>query len=259
MKNVNRSIRMIISFIALSSIISCGQETKGWQVDKMPIDLETDFALSALPEHLRDGATVYLLDPQKGYYVGKQGTNGFAALVVRTEWEWAEFVPDSYTAVSYDAEGVKTYLPAYFAVAEMRATGKYSPQQIKDAMIKRIKDGTYKAPSRPGLSYMLCPVHRTHVDARGVINQILPHYMFYAPGVDNSDIGGKWDGHSPFAIGSGEFLDKKNSIFNYIIVPVGETEKAKIVEDNKELYNRLVAYRNYFKMEASEPVKEHHH
>ncbi|MHA4809013.1 hypothetical protein ACX0G9_12945 [Flavitalea flava] len=29
----------------------------------MPVSLETDFALSALPAHLREGATVYLLDP----------------------------------------------------------------------------------------------------------------------------------------------------------------------------------------------------
>ena len=36
-----------------------------WQLDKMPPDLETELALSALPPHLRAGATVYLLDPAK--------------------------------------------------------------------------------------------------------------------------------------------------------------------------------------------------
>ena len=69
----------------------------------MPADLERDFALSALPAHLRDSATVYLLDPEKGYYIARQGTNGFSTFVNRTEWEWAEFVQDDYAAISYDA------------------------------------------------------------------------------------------------------------------------------------------------------------
>jgi hypothetical protein len=77
----------------------------------MPADLETDFALSALPAYLRGAATVYLLDPEKGYYIARKGTNGFCAFVDRTDWEWGDFVQDSYTAISYDAEGVKTYMP----------------------------------------------------------------------------------------------------------------------------------------------------
>ena len=36
------------------------QGTSDWHLEKMPVDLETDYALSALPPHLRDGATVYL-------------------------------------------------------------------------------------------------------------------------------------------------------------------------------------------------------
>ena len=119
----------------------------------------------------------------------------------------------------------------------MRATVKYSPQEIKDTIIQRIKNGTYKAPSRPGISYMLSPIHRTRFDKRGMVQQIFPHYMFYAPCVDNSDIGGKWDGHNPFVLNSGDFLDKEHSIFNYIIIPVGDDEKKQIVEANKGLYD----------------------
>jgi hypothetical protein len=66
----------------------------------MPANLETDFALSALPAHLRDSATAYLLDQEKGYYIARKGTNGFSAFVNRTEWEWAEFAPDDYAAIS---------------------------------------------------------------------------------------------------------------------------------------------------------------
>jgi hypothetical protein len=244
--------------IVLVSIQSFGQKSANWKLERMPSGLETDFALSALPAHLRDSATVYLLDPNKGYYISRQGTNGFSTFVNRTDWEWAEFVQDSYAAISYDKEGAKTYLPVFFAVAEMRATGIYSPSQIRDTILKRVKDGTYKAPSRTGVSYMLCPILRTHVDSTsGIVNMVMPHYMFYAPRVDNTDIGGVWDAHSPYAINSQRNLDKEHSIFNYIILPAGDTEKAMIIEENKDLLRRLAEYQACLKIETG--ADGHHH
>ena len=245
--------------ILLACLQGFGQNPGDWKLEKMPADLETDFALSSLPPRLRDGATVYLLDPTKGYYNAKQGTNGFSVFVIRTQWDRAEFRPDQYSAISFDAEGTKVFLPVWFDAAEMRATGKYSPMQIRDTIVKRVKDGTYKAPSRQGISYMLCPINRTVID-KDVINDVMPHYMFYAPGVENKDIGGVWDGgHSPFAIGSGDLLDKDHSIFNLIIVPAGEKEKAKIIEEDKNLLERLAAYKPYFKIEMKPTNAEHHH
>jgi hypothetical protein len=249
-KNCRKPLAILV--IILVSIQSFGQKPGSWKLERMPAGLETDFALSALPPHLRDSATVYLLDPNKGYYIARQGTNGFSTFVNRTEWEWAEFVQDDYAAISYDEEGAKTYLPVFFAVAEMRATGKYNPSQIRDTILKRVKDGTYKAPSRSGVSYMLCPLLRTHVDStRGIINMVMPHYMFYAPRVDNADIGAVWDAHSPFAINSGDNLDKEHSIFNYIILPAGDTEKARIIKENKDLLRRLAEYQPCLMVETS--------
>jgi hypothetical protein len=255
-KNRRRSFVFVI--IVLLSFQSFGQDVAGWKLERMPAGLETDFALSALPPHLRAAATVYLLDPNKGYYVARQGTNGFSAFINRTDWEWAEFVQDSYAAISYDAEGAKTYLPVFFDVAAMRATGKYSPSEIRDTILKRVKDGTYKAPSRTGVSYMLSPLLRTHVDSTsGIINMVMPHYMFYAPRVENADIGGVWDAHSPYAINSGDNLNKEHSIFNYIILPAGDTEKARIIEENKDLLQRLAAYQACLSVETT--ADNHHH
>jgi hypothetical protein len=256
-KNCRRTLSFLV--IILVSIQSFGQNAGDWKLEKMPADLETDFALSALPAHLRDSATVYLLDPKKGYYIAHQGTNGFSTFVNRTEWERAEFVQDTYAAISYDGEGVKTYLPVFFAVAEMRASGKYGPSQIRDTILKRVKNGTYKAPSRTGVSYMLGPLLRTHQDDGKIVNMMMPHYMFYAPRVDNSDIGGEWDGHTPFAINSGVILDKEHSIFNYIILPAGDTEKARIIEENKNLLERLAAYKPFLRVEMNPGTAEHHH
>lgn len=246
-------------FLIFNSIYSVGQKPDDWKLEKMPADLERDFALSALPPHLRDGATVYLLDPEKGYYIARKGTNGFCAFVDRTDWERCEFIQDNYAAISYDEEGVKTYMPVYLDVAEMRASGKYSPTQIRDIILKRVKDGKYKAPSRTGVSYMLSPLLRTHpgTESTEIVNMVMPHYMFYAPRVDNTDIGGEWDAHSPYAINSGKILDKENSIFNYIILPAGDTEKARIIEENKDLLRRLAEYKPYLKVDTS--ADSHHH
>jgi hypothetical protein len=256
-KNCRRPLSFVV--IVLVSIQSFGQKSGNWKLERMPADLESDFALSALPGHLRDSATVYLLDPEKGYYIARKGTNGFSTFVNRTEWEWAEFVQDTYAAISYDAEGTKTYMPVYLDVAEMRASGKYSPSQIRDFIIKGVKDGRYKAPSRTGVSYMLSPLLRTHPGPKGIeiVNMVMPHYMFYAPGVDNTDIGGVWDAHSPFSINSGDILDKEHSIFNYIILPAGDTEKARIIEENKDLLRRLAEYQPCLRIDPS--ADKHHH
>jgi len=42
-------------------------------IEPMPATLETQFALSALPPAMRDQATVYLLDPKKGYQLYRKG------------------------------------------------------------------------------------------------------------------------------------------------------------------------------------------
>src|ERR1700760_1544224 len=89
---------------------TCGRAQKpaGWELDKMPADLEGDLDLSALPPHLRAAATVYLLDPAKGYYVGQKGSNGFVCFVARTNWEWVEFRKDLFAPIAFDAEGART-------------------------------------------------------------------------------------------------------------------------------------------------------
>ncbi|HEX8061103.1 MAG TPA: hypothetical protein VF473_09220, partial [Cyclobacteriaceae bacterium] len=221
----------IIMFVSSACF---AQKNAGYnKLEKMPVDLETDFALSSLPPHLRDNASVLLLDPAKGYYVARQGTNGFTAMIIRTEWEWEEFTDDCFSSLSFDAEGSKTIIPVYLEVAAMRASGKYSPAELRQIIIKKIKDGTFKAPVRTGVSYMLAPMMRSHPDTKEVVNMIMPHYMFYAPNLTNEDIGGKYLGTSqPFVLGSDPALGKDRAMFNYIIVKAGVSEIEQIVKEN---------------------------
>lgn len=68
----------------------------------------------------------------------------------------------------------------------------------------------------------------------------MPHYMFYAPGLKAPDIGGHgFSKQYPF------ILDMSPGRDDYIILLVGEAEKAKILEDSRELLNDLRSYRNY--------------
>jgi hypothetical protein len=57
---------LVLTVTLFISIQNFAQGVADWRLEKMPVDLETDYALSALPPHLRNDATVYLLEPQKG-------------------------------------------------------------------------------------------------------------------------------------------------------------------------------------------------
>jgi hypothetical protein len=241
---------IVILFISTQNF---AQGTANWRLEKMPVDLETDYALSALPPHLRNDATVYLLDPQKGYYVARQGSNGYICFISRTDWEWGEFRDDVCTPISYDAEGARSIFPVYMVVAAMRASGKYQAAQIKDSMMKRIITGVYKAPS-PGISYMLAPVMRVYPagpDVKEPITISMPHYMLYAPYLADENTRYKRGTEGLTLANPGNsILGDGKSPFGYVIIPASETEKAIIMEEGKELLRRLATYKAYFKTET---------
>lgn len=239
----------LLSFLLFSwCTMPCFAQSAGdWKLEKMPTDLETDFALSCLPPYMRADATVYLLDPEKGYYISKAGTNHFICFVLRTDWERAVFLPDFATAISYDAEGTKVIFPVFADVAAMRATGKFTAAQVKDTISQRFRTGYYKAPSKAGLSYMLAPVMRSNTGPIGdpaIASFSLPHYMFYAPYVSSGDIGGDAPDGSIMVLGDGR------GPHGYVMVTVGKMEKQKILEENKALLERLIAYKPYFRVES---------
>jgi hypothetical protein len=251
---------LLLSSTVCISLQNFAQGQSDWQLDKMPVDLETDYALSSLPVHLRNEATVYLLDPQKGYYIGRQGSNGYICFVERTDWEWSEFRNDVCTPISYDAEGARSIFPVYLDIAAMRASGKYKATQIKDTVISRINSGVYKAPSKPGISYMLAPVMRVYPagpDVNEPITVSMPHYMLYAPYFIQKNARYK-EGTDGLILANPDnaVLGDGKGPFGYIIIPASAAEKAVIVEDGKDLLKRLAAYKDYFKPEN---FVGHHH
>lgn len=231
------------SLMSLSTApVSQASETT---IEPMPAKLETQFALSAVPPALRDKATVYLLDPEKGYQLSRQGTSGVACLVERTVWEWADFRNDIYIPLCYDAVGTKAHLKVIMDTAALRAQGM-SAVALKAEIENRYRNGTYQAPERAGLSYMVAPLMRAvgPPDMK-VHTMAMPHLMFYAPNLTNEDIGAVPD-FSVHASLLNPFIDKQgNAAQSYMIQLIGEAEKAKILADEKTLLDDLCAYRDF--------------
>jgi len=226
----------------ISAILStlCFANAVAEPLEKMPRDLEVKFALSALPTEARAEATVYVLDPAKGYVLDHRGTNAQTCFVERTDWTREDYSNDVYTALCYDPVGMKAQGKVWFDVAEMRASGK-PPSELKKEIQKRFDDGTYHAPERPGVSYMSAPLMRTyasfdlaHKEKR---TYVMPHVMYYAPYIKDADYGSKGPG-SPFPF----ILDQ--GPHGYFIQTLGVKETEDILKTEAPLIKELCAYKN---------------
>src|SRR5437588_2222902 len=168
------------------------------KIEPLPRDLEIQLALSALPPHLRDNATVYVLNPDKGFEVARKGSNEFHAFVARTgddtfrgSWPLKEYRDDIIYPISFDEAGATAQMRVFFDAAEMQAKGT-PPEELKKIIQERCKTSYYKPPERAGVSYMLSPILRTYVNPdenENVATANVPHIMHYAPNVSNQDIG----------------------------------------------------------------------
>jgi len=79
----------------------------------------------------------------------------------------------------------------------------------------------------------------------------MPHYMFYAPNLSSKEIGGgPVMGRYPYLINPGPHA--------YMIVNVGEAEKAQINGEEADLLKELCAYRGDFCMDAATAKGQSH-
>ena len=249
-----------LTFCLLSSLTVGAQNQqpakRAGTIVPLPRDLEIQLALSSLPAHLRDHATVYVLNPAKGFEVARTGTNGFSALVARTgddamrgPWPLTAYPGDVLYPISWDLAGAKALLPVFLDIAEMQAKGT-PPQDLKRIIQQRYKTHVYKAPGRAGVSYMLSPILRTYsnpeVDGT-LATSMNPHVMHYAPNVSNEDVGGafpapevmqyyiqhgRWPASpAPFVIMPGPH--------GYHIQMLGVTEAAAIAKEHEAMLSQL--------------------
>lgn len=215
---------------------------------ELPHDLEMELALSALPPHLRAEATVYLLDASRGFEVARQGTNGFHAFVSRNDafafkgsWPHTEYRDDILIPIAFDEAGSRAHMPVFLDMAELKLAGT-TAEDLKAIINNRYDTGVYQAPDRAGISYMLAPVFRTYVEPEEsdlIVTMNLPHYMFYAPGLSDVQIGGKFGSEYPFVIES-------PGGHGFIIQTVGQTEKEAINEEYAVMIARLCGLREAY-------------
>lgn len=239
-----RNVQTLIVIAGLLFTLSANAENnKASKVEPLPRDLEIQLALSALPPHLRDSATVYVVNPDKGFEVARKGTNEFHAFVARTgddtfrgSWPFTEYRDDILYPVSFDKTGVQAQMRVFFDAAEIQAKGT-PPGELKRIIQERYKTNYYKAPERAGISYMLSPILRgyTNPDENdSVATHGIPHVMYYAPNVSNEDIGGAKPGPGspyPFLILHGPH--------GYTIQFLGLTERAAVNTEYEEMLAKL--------------------
>lgn len=236
---------LMLGAVGLPAASADAAQAPGTALKPMPADLETRFALSALPAKLRPSASLYLLDPAKGYRLSRKGTSGVACLVERTAWELGDFRDDVYIPLCYDSAGTSTYLKVKMDAAKLRAQG-IGPAALKATIASRYAKKIYKVPTKAGLSYMVAPVMRTigPPDKKTVQTMAMPHLMFYGAGLTDADIGAAPDLGDPSTLLT-PFVDQQgNGEQTYMIQLVGAAEKARIMADEKDLVHDLCAYRD---------------
>lgn len=150
-----------------------------------PLEEEIELALKAAPVHLRTGATVYTFG-KRGYERKRAGNNDFNCLVNRDGTQNGAL---SVYPTCWDREGSRTILPVMLRVGELIAGGK-SAREISRDIDERFKRGQFQSPAKTGIAYMLAGDVKFDPKT-GELGSVAfpPHYMIYAPGVTNADIG----------------------------------------------------------------------
>ncbi len=193
----------LLGLVAWSGL-ALGQERAASEqklAELLPREREVALALSAAPEHLREGATVYVLE-RTGYVKVREGSNGFSCLVVRDH-------PQELAPICHDPEGSRTVVPRLLRAAELRAQGR-SEEEIRQEINDGLRTGMYRLPQRVGIAYMLSPEAKAFVPELSRAVVLKPHVMLYAPYLRNEDIGalppkpGEFPDY-PFVILEGQF------------------------------------------------------
>lgn len=191
--NTRLLCRLVILFVINCGIVA-GQ-TKAQQtppLELLPREQEIELATSAAPEHLRKDATVYVFG-RSGYEKARSGTNGFTCLVNR---DGAQSGDNTLRPTCWDPEGNNSIVPVMLRVGELLSQGR-TATEIKCDIDAGFSDGRFHSPRKTGIAYMLAGDVK-QFDAKAgkiVARDFPPHYMIYAPGVTNADIGMTREGY----------------------------------------------------------------
>jgi hypothetical protein len=178
-------------FVLCVLSVCCGSALGVIKAAEVPVpellspEKEMELALKAAPTHLRNEATVYIFG-KRGYEKIRTGTNGFNCMVNR------DGIQNGDTAVHptcWDPEGSRTILPVMLRVGELLAQQKSAAEIARD-IDEGFAQGRFHSPSKTGIAYMLAGDVKFDPKSGQLSTTEFPaHYMIYAPGVTNDDIG----------------------------------------------------------------------
>lgn len=151
----------------------------------LPRSQEVELALAAGPEHIRSEAGVYVFG-KSGYQQVRSGTNGFTCLVNRDGQQKGGRV---LRPTCWDAEGSATIVPVMLRVGELIAEGA-TAEEIEQDIERGFQSEGFISPRKTGIAYMLRGDVIFDEKTQTISKTVFPpHYMIYAPGVSNADIG----------------------------------------------------------------------
>lgn len=150
---------------------------------KITVECEKALALSALPLRLRDQASVYTLG-QNGFQLSQSSDGPFTCIVERNH-------PNSIIPQCADKAGADSVIPGIIQKSEWTLAGM-SPEERKKRFEVLVQKGEMRAPSRPGINYMMSNFNLAWNTKGGQFMRLPPHVMFYAPNLSNEDVGGSF-------------------------------------------------------------------
>lgn len=175
----------VLFFTALQSrAYGADREPGGQSLTYLAPEEEIDLALGAAPEHLRHNAAVYVFGVN-GYALARLGSNGVTCLVNRDGQQTGSTV---LRPTCWDREGSATIVPVVLRVGELLARGMTAADIARD-IDTSFNQGHFVSPQKTGIAYMLRGDIRYDPATKRITSLFPPHYMVYAPGVNNVDIG----------------------------------------------------------------------
>ncbi|GGY76614.1 hypothetical protein GCM10011613_21380 [Cellvibrio zantedeschiae] len=181
---MNIPCRFAFIFIAALSNITHADNAKN-PLQYLPRELEIELALAAGPEPIRKEASVYIFG-KSGYEKVRDGKNGFTCFVNRDGHQNGD---RALRPTCWDPEGSATIVPVMLRVGELIAQGK-SAADIKKDVDSGFDSKRFRSPQKAGIAYMLKGDVVFDEKLQQISKTLFPgHYMFYAPGVSNKDLG----------------------------------------------------------------------
>lgn len=209
--------RIIVFVVLLISVVPTG--TLAQVQFPLTEECETAIALSALPERLRPGASVYALVDGE-YRQTRSGSGPFTCIIERNH-------RNSIAPQCMDEAGRDSVLPALIHKSQRLLAGA-TLEEVSSEFERKVDRGEFRPPARPGVSYMISEFNYIFVNSKKEVMKIRPHMMFYGPNLTNRDIGGSFSAALdnrglPFIIGP--------SIHRNIISHVEKASDSKDVLD----------------------------